>query len=60
HQTFTHLDELPKWEKLWKFVLTGSHPLVFMSMGDESAPYPNEDFLPLLINKTFPRALVQP
>lgn len=59
HQTFTHLDELPKWEKLWKFVLKGSHPLVFMSMGDESAPYPNEDFLPLLINKTFPRTLVQ-
>ena len=59
HQTFTHLDELPKWEKLWKFVLKGSHPLVFMSMGDESAPYPNEDFLPLLINKTFPRTLVR-
>ena len=49
HQTFTHLDELDHWAKLWKFVLKGSHPLIFLNLGDESSAAPKEEFLPLLI-----------
>jgi len=57
HQTFTHLDELDQWAKLWKFVLKGSYPLIFLNMGDESSAAPKEEFLPLLISKTFPKIL---
>ena len=58
HQTFTHLDELENWAKLWKFVLRGSLPLIFLNMGDESSAAPKEEFLPLLISKTFPNILL--
>ena len=58
HQTFTHLDELENWAKLWKFVLRGSLPLIFLNMGDESSAAPKEEFLPLLIAKTFPNILL--
>lgn len=58
HQTFTHLDELENWAKLWKFVLRGSLPLIFLNMGDESSASPKEELLPLLISKTFPKILL--
>ncbi len=57
HQSLTHLDELDHWAKLWKFVLKGSHPLVFLNLGDESSAAPKEEFLPLLVSKTFPKIL---
>lgn len=57
HQTFTHLDELEHWAKLWRFVLRGSYPLIFLNMGDESSAAPKDEFLPLLISKTFPKIL---
>jgi len=57
HQTFTHLDELEHWAKLWRFVLRGSYPLIFLNMGNESSAAPKDEFLPLLISKTFPKIL---
>ena len=57
HQTFTHLDELEHWAKLWRFSLRGSYPLIFLNMGDESSAAPKDEFLPLLISKTFPKIL---
>ncbi len=58
HQCFTHLDELQNWGKLWKFVLRGSLPMLFTGLGDETASYPREEFLPLLTSKTFPNILL--
>jgi flagellar biosynthesis protein FlhF len=58
HQTFTHLDELENWVKLWKFVLKGSLPLIFLNMGNESSAAPKDEFLPLLISRTFPKILL--
>ena len=58
HQTFTHLDELDHWAKLWKFVLTGSYPLIFINTGMSTTTHASESFLPLLISKTFPKILL--
>ncbi|MCG8528188.1 MAG: hypothetical protein MI748_17540 [Opitutales bacterium] len=58
HQVFTHLDELENWAKIWKFVLAGSYPLVFMNSGEETSNPPREEFLPLLVSKTFPKILL--
>jgi flagellar biosynthesis protein FlhF len=58
HQVFTHLDELENWAKLWRFVLKGSLPLIFLNIGDEASISPKEEFLPLLISKTFPNILL--
>jgi flagellar biosynthesis protein FlhF len=58
HQVFTHLDELENWAKLWRYVLGGSLPLIFLNIGDEASISPKEEFLPLLIGKTFPNILL--
>jgi flagellar biosynthesis GTPase FlhF len=58
HQAFTHLDELESWAKLWRFVIKGSLPLVFLNQGDETNAATKEDFLPLLISRTFPKILL--
>jgi flagellar biosynthesis protein FlhF len=58
HQTFTHLDELDHWAKLWRFVLKGSYPLVFQNMADASSSGSRDSFLPLLISRTFPKILL--
>ena len=59
HIVFTHLDEVRRPGKLWRFVLqSGLRPL-FLSAGPSPAGEIEEDVFGALLARTFPRALTQ-
>lgn len=59
HIVFTHLDEVRRPGKLWRFVLqSGLRPL-FLSAGPSPAGEIEEDVFGALLARTFPRGLAQ-
>jgi flagellar biosynthesis protein FlhF len=59
HVVFTHLDEVRRPGKLWRFVLqSGMRPL-FLSAGPSPAGEIEEDVFGALLARTFPRGLAQ-
>lgn len=59
HLVFTHLDEVRRPGKLWRFVLqSGLRPL-FLSGGPSPAGEIEEDVFGALLARTFPRSLTQ-
>ncbi len=59
HMVFTHLDEVRRPGKLWRFVLqSGLRPL-FLSAGPSPAGEIEEDVFGALLARTFPRGLAQ-
>jgi len=59
HVVFTHLDEVRRPGKLWRFVLQGGLRTLFLSAGPSPAGEIEEDVFGALLARTFPRGLAQ-
>jgi flagellar biosynthesis protein FlhF len=59
HVVFTHLDEVRRPGKLWRFVLQGGLRPLFLSAGPSPAGEIEEDVFGALLARTFPRGLAQ-
>lgn len=54
HVGFTHLDELPRWGKLWEFILAQDLQPLFLSFGQNIAGNYTEEVFDAVLEKTFP------
>ena len=53
HVVYTHLDELRRWGKLWRFVFNRSPSPLFLSNGPSLAGEMEDDPVAALLEKTF-------
>lgn len=54
HVGFTHLDELPRWGKLWEFILAPDLQPLFLGDGQNIAGNYTEEVFDTVLEKTFP------